>query len=137
MNIQQSLKQIIQEKEGKPSDEIDICEQQDSNQIEIFEPSKFFAKEQIRNLPACLEFRFADSSSKAYPYSHVLQLNYNPSEGIEVLTTQKKIIIEGRNLKLLYVFLLSFQVKFIQENIGHDLTEENKLFVKRIRVEEF
>lgn len=107
-----------------------------SESIELFEKSEFFGIEHIKNSPACLELRFSDGSSRAAPYSFILEIWYEPSEGIEIKTTLRTIKIIGRNLKKLYLCLVSYRVSYIAENIGNDLTEESQLFVKEIKLEE-
>jgi hypothetical protein len=42
----------------------------------------------------------------------------------------------GRNLKMLYNYLAAFRVRYIQVNMGNDLTEESELFVNDITIEE-
>jgi hypothetical protein len=136
MSFTEKLNQRILERNAEKVSAPEIEDFAETDQVELFETSEFFGKEQVRNMPACLELRYADGTSKAFPYSFIMEINFNPSEGIEIITTQKKILIEGRNLKMLYIFLLSFQVRFIQENIGADQTEEGKLFVRGIKMEE-
>jgi hypothetical protein len=131
-NFAERIAQRVQQRDDERLTAAEIQDFSDNEQVELFEGSAFFGKEQIRHAPTCLELRFSNGSSKAIPYSFIMEINFNPSEGIEIITTQKKISVEGRNLKILYSFLLSFQVRYIQENIGHDLTEENKLFVKKL-----
>lgn len=60
-----------------------------------------------------------------------MEINYKPSE-IELIYTVKKLLITGRNLKQLDLFIVAFRVRFIEANIGNDLTDENLLFVKNI-----
>lgn len=98
---------------------------------EPFEKSDFYGVENVRGSPACLEMRFNDSTSKALPYSFILEISYDPSEGIEIKSTMRKIIITGRNLRKLYLSLVAYRVSYIVENIGNDLTDENKVFIKK------
>ena len=97
---------------------------------------KFFGIENIRGYPSCLDLRFPDGNCKAIPYSYIVEIDFNTSNGIEILTATKKVIISGRNLQLLYKYLLSFRIKYIQANIGNDITEESAVFVKEIRIGE-
>ena len=132
MRIQEIIAQRTQER---------IAEKEQENEgeqeyRETFESSEFFGVENLRNAPACLEFRLNDGNFKAIPYSFILEINYNPQKGIEILTTAKEIKITGRNLKLLFTFLSAFRVRFVKENIGNDLTEERALFVKDIQIED-
>jgi hypothetical protein len=103
---------------------------------EKFERSQFFGIDNIRNFPPCIDLRLSDGNSKALPYSFIVEINFQKSEGIELLTTSKRVFINGRNLQRLYDYLILFRVKFIQSNIGKDISEESLLFVKEILVED-
>lgn len=131
MNYRDKIAQRIREKENA-----DLQDTDSIDNVEAFASSDFFGVENVRSFPACLDLRLADGSFKAIPYSYIMEINFNPEEGIEIISTAKKILITGRNLKLLYNYLTSYRVKYIKANIGNDLTEEKALFVRGIRVEE-
>ncbi|MDB5282582.1 MAG: hypothetical protein JWO06_1657 [Bacteroidota bacterium] len=97
---------------------------------------KFFGLENVNGMPTCLDLRFGDGLSLALPYSYIIEFDFDPSEGIEITTSGKKITIEGRSLQMLYNHLISYRVKYIQANIGNDLTGDRDLFVKTIKIEE-
>jgi len=134
MSFRDKVAQQIQEKNAFQADPDNI--EQTVNNVEAFESSPFFGADNLRNSPSCLDLRLADGTFKALPYSYFIEVNYNPSEGIEIITTTRKIYLTGRNLKLLYNYLVAYRVRFIQANIGNDLTEEKALFVKCIKIEE-
>ncbi len=94
----------------------------------------YFATDKTKS-PACLELRLSGGNHKAIPYSYFTEINFEADAGIEILTTQKRICIVGRNLGRLFDYLVMYRVKFVQANIGND-TEEDGLFVKEILVEE-
>lgn len=99
--------------------------------------SDFFKVERVRKMPPCLDLRMADGSFVAVPYSLVSLISFDPSEGIEIaLATEKKVLITGRNLHLIYEYLSAFRVRFIQANIGNDIADEDVLFVEGIEVVE-
>lgn len=99
--------------------------------------SDFFKVERVRKMPPCLDLRLADGSFVAVPYSLVSLISFDPSEGIEiVLATEKKVLISGRNLHLIYEYLSAFRIRFIQANIGNDYIDEDALFVEGIEVAE-
>lgn len=131
MNYRDKIAQRIQEKENAALNNDDLADN-----VEAFVSSEFFGVENVRSSPACLDLRFADGSFKAIPYSYIMEINFNPGEGIEIVSTSKKVSITGRNLKLLYTYLTSYRVKYIKANIGNDLTEEKALFVKGIKIDE-
>ena len=134
MSFRDKVAQNIQERNDKAS-AVDVKEQEPDN-IEAFVSSTFFGVDNLRNSPSCLDLRLVNGTFKALPYSYIIEMNYDPSDGIEIITTTKKICITGRNLKLLYNYLVSYRIRYIQANIGNDLTEEKHLFVKDITIEE-
>jgi hypothetical protein len=120
--------------EQRRGNQFNIEPANDNQQEESFE-SDFFSIENLRNHLACIDLRLADGSRKAIPYIYVLEINFDASEGIEILTTTKSIKITGRDLGKLYDYLVVFRVKYIQANIGTDANEEG-LFVKEIVIQE-
>ena len=85
--------------------------------------------------PACLDLRLKGGNRKALPYSFFTEINYNIDTGIEIFTTTKRIIINGRNLSKLFDYLATYRVRYVQANIGSD-PKEDGLFVKDITIEE-
>ena len=106
----------------------------DNQQDESFE-TDYFGIENIRNHLPCIDLRPADGTRKAIPYIHVHELNFDATDGIEIITSTKRITITGRDLFKLYDYLAAFRVKYIQANIGTDANQEG-LFVKEIKIEE-
>ena len=96
----------------------------------------FFGIEPNQKFPTALDLRFANGNCKAIPYTYISEIDFIPSEGIEITALGRKFRILGRNLKKLYDFILKYRVRFIQANIGEDLTEEKDLFVADIVIEE-
>ena len=97
--------------------------------------SEYYAIDNIRSHPACLDFRMKDGSRRALPYSYFTEMNFDNETGIEILTNSKKIIVTGRNLTKLFDYLVTYRVRYIKANIGNDQKEEG-LFVKEIKIEE-
>ena len=134
MGFTEKLAQRMQERNDNqqhPENTDEITEK-----VEAFEPSPFFGIDHARNYPACLDLRLSNGNYKALPYTYFIEISYEPSEGIEIITTTKKVTVTGRNLRLLYNFLVSYRVKFVQANIGNDLTEDKSLFVRDIKIED-
>jgi len=97
--------------------------------------SEYYAIDNIRSHPACLDFRMKEGSRRALPYSYFMEINFDNETGIEIFTATKKIKIVGRNLSKLFDYLVTYRVRYIQANIGNDQKEEG-LFVKEILIEE-
>lgn len=98
--------------------------------------SDYFGLDNVKKFPACIDLRLADGSSRAIPYSYIMEIAFEPSEGIEIITTTKKISITGRNLHKLYDYLTAYRVRFIKAHVGNDTADEGMLFVGRIGIEE-
>lgn len=95
---------------------------------------EFFAIDNFRSLPACLDLRLPDNRRKAIPYSYFTEMDFN-TDYIEITTANKKIRINGRDLGKLYDYLVAYRVRYIMASSGTDLNEEG-LFVKEILIEE-
>ena len=116
-------------------EEIDFSPAEDILE-DVAKSLKFFGTENTRGYPSCLDLRFPDGNCKAIPYSYIVEINFHTENGIEIMTATKKVNISGRNLQLLYKYLLSFRIKYIQANIGNDISDESAVFVKEIKIGE-
>lgn len=96
---------------------------------------EYFATDNIKSLPACLDLRLPNGSRKALPYNYFVEIDFLSGNVIEITTTTKKVQITGRDLGKLYDFLVSYRVRFITTNLGADLKDEG-LFVKEILIQE-
>lgn len=92
----------------------------------------YFAIERGRT-PVCLELRLSEGIRKAVPYSYVMEMTYHADKGIEIVTTQKRIHITGRNLSRLFDYLVAYRVKYVESNLA--IESEDGLFVKEITIE--
>ena len=106
----------------------------DNEQEESFN-SDYFGIENLRNSLACLDLRLADGNRKALPYSYIMEINFDASEGIEIISSGKQVKITGRDLGRLYDYLIVYRVRYIQENAGTDVNETG-LFIKAIEINE-
>lgn len=97
--------------------------------------TQFFGIEPQRKTPATIDFRLANNTFRAVPYSYIMDIEFDPELGIDILTSTKKIRIEGRNLRMLYDYFTQYRVRFVQANIGADLAEANEIFVSKITIE--
>ena len=96
---------------------------------------EYFATDNIKSLPACLDLRFPNGNRKALPYNYFVEINFDASDSIEITTTTKKVKITGRELGKLYDYLVAYRVRYVASDIGADL-EEKGLFIKEIFIEE-
>lgn len=96
--------------------------------------SPYFAIDRGSQL-TCLDVRLKGGVRKAVPYNYITEMNFDIDEGIEILTSRKRIQIIGRNLSKLFDYLLTYRVRYVQGNVGSDGNEDD-LFVKEVMVEE-
>ena len=94
----------------------------------------YFATDKAR-MPVCLELRLPDGARKALPYAYFNEISFDADNGIEILTTNKTIIIKGRNLSRLFDYLAAYRVRYVQVNVGNDGNEDEH-FVKEIIISE-
>lgn len=98
--------------------------------------SEYFGLDNVKKFPACIDLRLADGSFRAIPYSYIMEISFEPSEGIKIITTTKKIAITGRNLHKLYDYLAAYRVRYIKAHVGNDTADEGVLVVGSIVVKE-
>jgi len=96
---------------------------------------EYFATDNIKSLPACLDLRLPDGKRKAIPYTFVTEINFDADSLIEITTTTKQIKISGRDLTKLYDFLVAYRVRYIQADFGNDMNDDG-LFVEKIIIED-
>jgi hypothetical protein len=113
----------------------DNIEPANNNEQEQSFDLNYFGVENLRNSPACVDLRLADGNRKAIPYTYIMEINFDATNGIEIRTATKKVTITGRDLSRLYEYLTAYRVKYIQAHIGTDSNEEG-LFVKEVRIDE-
>jgi hypothetical protein len=95
----------------------------------------FFGIEPNQKFPTALDLRFSNGNCKAIPYTYISEIDFIPSESIDITASGRKFRIMGRNLKRIYDHLVKYRVRFIQANIGADLTEGDEPFVSSIDIE--
>jgi hypothetical protein len=82
--------------------------------------------------------RFKDGKAKAFPYSFLVGIDFNPSKEIVMDFTRAEVRIEGRNLGTLFSWLAAHWVAIVQEpdDLHAEATgEKEKPIVTRITVE--
>ncbi len=106
-----------------------------NNQLENLFISDFFGVEAVRQSPACIDLRTAEGVRTSLPYSHIVRMDFDESEGIKITGTYMKVVIEGRELSKLYDYLSAFRVNYIKVGNGLDIKEEG-LYVEEIIIED-
>ena len=128
MNFRDRLEQS-REKLGNNTETILAAEMEEGYACE------YFATDNIKSLPACLDLRLPTGNRKAVPYSLFAEINFDLENGIEITTSTKTIKITGRDLFKLYDFLVAYRVRYIQAKVGADMEDEG-LLVKEILIDE-
>ena len=60
---------------------------------------EYFATDNIKSLPACLDLRLPNGNRKGVPYSLIAEINFDLESGIEITTNTKNIKIMGNSRK--------------------------------------
>ena len=128
MNFRERLEQS-RERQGSNTEGILETEMEEAYSCD------YFATDNIKSLPACLDLRLPNGSRKALPYNYFVEIDFLSGNVIEITTTTKKVQITGRDLGKLYDFLVSYRVRYVTCNIGSDLKDEG-LFVKEILIQD-
>jgi hypothetical protein len=68
-----------------------------------------------RQQKVMLELRFQAGNARAFAYSYLVSLDFNPSEGIRMDFSGYEIRIAGRNLRPLFAGLVAQRVAFVVE----------------------
>ncbi len=121
------FRQRLEQSRSKPVSNDEPFEQDDHFSCTYFATAR-------SGTPACLDLRLPDGSRNAVPYAYFVGINYDADKGIEILTAHKRIQITGRNLLMLYDYLVAYRLRFVQANIGNDTCDDG-IFIKAILVE--
>ena len=96
----------------EPDDSGNEAEQAESQRSEcFFSPSR-------RRFVAFLDIRFCDGDSLGLRYTHIDAILFNKSGSITIISALYRVKLEGRNLQVLYLRLLSESVQWIAELPG-------------------
>ncbi len=125
MSFLERIEQKIQDKQNNPAP---------ANDNDRAVDYEFFGIEAIRNPLPCIVFRIPDSDWVSLPYSLIVRIHYNPSR-IIIKTTDSIITITGRDLQKLFDYLAVYRVRYIQPNIGIDISDEG-LFVSEVIIDD-
>lgn len=97
--------------------------------------SKFFALTKQKDERAiALNCVFSDGTQKAFMYAYMSSYNFDPSIGIEIISTDGSITIKGRNLQPIYDGLLRHKIRWVKQFLNEieDDTPEDECFVNFI-----
>lgn len=72
----------------------------------------------------------------ALPYSYLTRADFDPEKGIEIYVSNVVILMHGRDLEVVYSYLLQNRLTWIREDsAGTDIGEDG-VFVERLEVKE-
>ena len=96
--------------------------------------SPFFTVEKQQGVTAImLDFEFENGNRLALPYSGMLRMDYDPSEGILLEWANEHIRISGYNLAELYRLLVRHRVLSVRESRDDFGIQQNeKLLIRQI-----
>ena len=101
--------------------------------------------ENVRDLPyrirteagytAMVDFETVQGDRQALPYSYLVSINYNPSEGLVLTFASHVVRIRGRNLDDLYLALVRQRAEYIRAEDAHfDTRPESEPFIEKIDI---
>ena len=125
-----NFRERLEQSRGRTNSEAII-----NGELEEVYVCEYFATDNIKSLPACLDLRLSDGSRKALPYSSFIEIYFAGGEVIEIRTTTKKVTITGRDLERLYDYLVAYRVRYVTSKVGEDANEDG-LFVNIILIED-
>ena len=96
----------------------------------------FFTLEKQTNKTAImLDIEFENGDCLALPYAYLSKIKFDLSSGITITWGATTILIEGRNLKKLYKYLVRHKVNFIRESIDKlDDEKAKQLYITKIEI---
>lgn len=96
---------------GEPADTTPSGESADDEGA----PEAFSLLSADRQQKVMLEFRFKDGNARALPYSYLVSLDFDPSNGIGMDFSGYEVRVAGRNLEPLFTGLVSQRVAVVRE----------------------
>jgi hypothetical protein len=108
------------------------------SQVEQQDDFKFFGIEPQNTGRALLfELRFRSGRRLGFPYSYLTKLDFEPSEGITIYASDVVILVKGRNLEVIFSYLLQNRLTYIREDeTGTDAGGEGETFVEGVEVKQ-
>lgn len=99
--------------------------------------SQYFGFDRQENGRALMfELRTRDGRRSALPYSYLTRADFDPEKGIEIYVSNVVILVQGRDLEVVYSYLLQNRLTWIREDsAGTDIGEDGA-FVERLEVKE-
>ncbi len=108
------------------------------SQVEQQDDFKFFGIEPQNTGRALLfELRFRSGRRLGFPYSYLTKLDFEPSEGITIYASDVVILVKGRNLDVVFNYLLQNRLTYIREDeTGTDTSSEGETFIESIEIKD-
>lgn len=77
----------------------------------------------VRQFIPMLELRFASGNARAFEYSMLEEVSFDPSKGISLYFGRVAVVISGQNLAELFDGIVRHSVRWIRELARHQLLE--------------
>jgi len=82
------------------------------------------------------ELRTRDGRRSALPYSYLTRADFDPEKGIEIYVSSVVILVHGRDLEVVYSYLLQNRLTWIREDSAGTDTGDDGVFVERLEVKD-
>lgn len=106
-SLARSAEGLNEQDEGEPDDEAGKC---------------YSLARGVRQFIPMLELRFADGNARAFEYSMLEEVAFDPSKGVSLYFGRVAVVVNGRHLAKLFGGLVRHSVRWIRE------AERNQLF---------
>jgi hypothetical protein len=100
--------------------------------------SQFYGLSNERELAITLKVITANGSQKAMHYHDIISpMDYNGDSEIILCTTRLKVVITGRNLDILFDYIIQHRVMWLKEpEESFSLTDDNDAEIEAVRFED-
>jgi hypothetical protein len=101
------------------------------------EADKYFGFDAQANGRALMfELRTRDGRSSALPYSYMTRADFDPEKGIEIAVSNVVVLVKGRDLGIIYSYLLQNRLTWMREDASGTDIGEDGVFVESLEVKE-
>ncbi len=101
------------------------------------EEGKYFGFDRQENGRALMfELRTRDGRRSALPYSYMTRADFDPAKGIEISVSNVGVLVKGRDLEVIYSYLLQNRLTWVREDFSGTDLEEDGVFVESVEIRE-
>lgn len=96
----------------------------------------FGVAQENRSAPPMLVLRARTGDERALMYSYLVDIDFNPSQGIVLRFVNRKVTLKGRHLRAIFQRLVDHRVAWVQEVDETTVEDETATAVSTIEIAE-